>query len=312
MSSNGCDSRIIFWLLIMDFFIIGYPKAGTTSLYDYLKNHPRIFLPDLKEPHFFTEDFPGAREVTTVDAYQSLYSHAASSQLRGDASASVIHSEVALRRILACYPKAKFILLLREPVSAVRSFHGELLHNLNEQERDLESAWRLQTVRQKGRQIPQACKEPRFLQYSQIFSYRDHLSRFFYQVPREQRLTLIFEEFFDDPRTGYLQVLDFLGLDSDNRTRFEVVNSARAHRFRCLAAMHRRLVNTNGPTYRVLKLLMTNVGIHPSAILAKFNRKPAEKPEIRPAFKTELHAHFASDVQAVEHQLGRKIERWWL
>ena len=40
----------------MDFFIAGYPKCGTTSLYAYLKEHAVVFLPELKEPHFFTED----------------------------------------------------------------------------------------------------------------------------------------------------------------------------------------------------------------------------------------------------------------
>lgn len=40
-----------------DFYIIGAPKAGTTAFYRYLGEHPAVFMPDLKEPHFFARDF---------------------------------------------------------------------------------------------------------------------------------------------------------------------------------------------------------------------------------------------------------------
>jgi len=294
----------------MRFFIVGYPKCGTTALYAYLKAHPAVFMPELKEPHFFTEDYPGAREVTSETEYHELFVSAAPDQLVGDASASVIHSRVALRRILARYPEAKFIVLLREPVAAARSFHGELLHNLNEDIEDFQQAWHLQAKRLKGGFIPGACKEKRFLQYTEIFRYRDQLPAFFHSVPREQRLTLVFEEFFEEPRAGYRQVLNFLGLEDDGRMEFGAVNSARRHRFRWIAALHRRLVNANGPVYRALKALLSRVGVHPSHLLARFNRKAGGKPEINSAFEAELRDHFRPDVAMAERLLGRKIEAW--
>lgn len=292
------------------FFIAGYPKAGTTSLYDYLGSHPGVFLPEVKEPHYFTEDYPGAREVTTKADYLALYRNASVEQQRGDASASVIHSEVALDSILAHSPQAKFIVLVREPVAAVRSFHGELLHNLNEDVTDFERAWRLQAARAEGGDIPATCREPRFLQYREIFHYRDQLPAFFDKMPADQRLVLVFEEFFADPRAGYLQVLDFLGLEDDGRTEFGAVNSARRHRFRWLAETHRRLVAGNGPVYRSARSLLSGLGIHPSDILARFNRKPGGKPAIRAAFEAELREHFRPDVETVERLLGRRIEHW--
>ncbi|SHM25854.1 sulfotransferase family protein [Vreelandella subglaciescola] len=294
----------------MNFFITGYPKAGTTSLYGYLNSHPGVFLPALKEPHYFTEDYPGAREVTTEDDYLALYRDAEPGQLRGDASASVIHSEVALDRILSGYPDAKFIVLVREPVAAVRSFHGELLHNLNEDEEVFERAWRLQSDRAEGRRIPATCREPRFLQYEQIFRYRDQLPAFFDKVPADQRLVLVFEEFFADPRSGYRQVLGFLGLEDDGRAEFGATNSARRHRFRWLVETHRKLVDGNGPMYRGLKAVLSRLRIHPSDILTRFNRKPGGKPEISEIFEAELREHFRPDVETAERLLGRRIEHW--
>lgn len=295
----------------MDFFIAGYPKCGTTSLYSYLKDHPDVFLPELKEPHFFTGDYPGSREVTTESEYLALYRNAEITQLCGDASASVIYSEVALDRILACYPEAKFIVMLREPVAALRSYHGELLHNLNEDVEDVEQAWRLQVSRAAGREIPGTCKEPRLLQYAEIFRYRDQLRAFFARVPAEQRLVLVFEEFFADPRLGYVHVLDFLGLEDDCRMGFDAVNAARSHRFRWLAAMHRQLVSHNGRVYRGLKSVMSRAGIHPSHILARVNRKPGGTPPVSEAFEAELREHFQPHVEKAKSLVGREIENWW-
>lgn len=294
----------------MHFFVAGYPKCGTTSLYDYLKDHPDIFLPELKEPHFYTTDYPGARAVTTETGYRELYANAAPGQLCGDASASVIHSGVALDRILARNPSSKFIVLLRDPVAAVRSFHGELLHNLTEDVPDFERAWALQAARAEGHEIPATCGEPRFLQYSEIFRYREHLPVFFDKVPAEQRLLLVFETFFADPAAGYRQILDFLGLTDDGRHEFGTANSARRHRFRRLAEIHRRIVTSNGPVYRRAKGMLSRLGIHPSHILARFNRKPCGKLEISDAFKAELRAYFKPDVDAAERLLGLPIEHW--
>ncbi|MCH9035408.1 MAG: sulfotransferase [Planctomycetes bacterium] len=39
-----------------DFFIVGAPKCGTTSLYEYLRQHPEVFMSRIKEPHFFGRD----------------------------------------------------------------------------------------------------------------------------------------------------------------------------------------------------------------------------------------------------------------
>lgn len=294
----------------MTFFLAGYPKSGTTYLYDYLKNNPAVFLPSVKEPHYFTEDYPGAREVTSESDYLALYPASVGEQLCGDASASVIHSAVAVDRILARYPQAKFIVLVREPVAAVRSFHGELLNNLNEDVEDFQWAWRLQEARSEGREIPGTCKEPRFLQYSEMFRYREQLPTFFKKVPAEQRLVLIFEDFFADPQAGCLQVLDFLGLYDDCPVEFGAVNSARRHRFRCLAEAHHRLVSGNGPVYRGAKALLSTLRIHPSHLLARLNHKPGGGPPIDKAFEAELREHFRVDVETVEQLLGREVEDW--
>lgn len=294
----------------MDFFIAGYPKCGTTALYQYLSAHPGIFLPKLKEPHFFSEDFPGAREITTRATYEVLYRDASPGQLCSDASASVVHSAVALERILTFNPAARFVVLARAPAVVVQSFHGELLYNLNEDQPDFETAWALQAKRAVGQCLPATCREPGFLQYARIFCYREQLPVLFERVPDSQRLLLVFEEFFADPEASYRQVLDFLGLEEDGRIEFGSVNSAKQLRSRWLAALHRRLVAGNGTFYRGTKRALSAVGIHPSHILSRLNVGNRRKDALSPSFEAELKAYFAEDVAAVERLLGRRIPSW--
>src|SRR5438045_3561388 len=93
-----------------DFFIVGAPKCGTTALYEYLKQHPGIFLPRKKEPHFFCSDLDSGSErdagYFTRDRgkYLSLFGGAAEGQIIGDASATYLYSRVAAERIRQSCP----------------------------------------------------------------------------------------------------------------------------------------------------------------------------------------------------------------
>ena len=62
---------------VPDFFIVGHPKCGTTALYEMLRRHPQIYMPDLKEPRFFAPDLrarflAGARRGTGVERGHSI------------------------------------------------------------------------------------------------------------------------------------------------------------------------------------------------------------------------------------------------
>src|ERR1700752_3456715 len=104
-----------------NFFLVGAAKAGTTSIYAYLSQHPAVFFPSIKEPHFFTDVRPAPEqqflieEVTKRSAYLRLYIRAASHPVIGDASPSYLwHPEVA-QRICAEVPQAKIAVILRDP-----------------------------------------------------------------------------------------------------------------------------------------------------------------------------------------------------
>lgn len=111
-----------------NFFLIGAAKAGTTSLYYYLKQHPQVFMSPVKEPKYFALaghplDFTGPGDAriqpqttTTEDAYLALFSEAAGQPVLGEASTLYLGDiEGTARRVAERVPEARIAAILRHP-----------------------------------------------------------------------------------------------------------------------------------------------------------------------------------------------------
>jgi hypothetical protein len=293
-----------------DFVIAGAPKSGTSALYRWLGSHPDVFLPTLKEPHFFSEDLSGLRAVTTRGAYKSLYANAPRRTPRGDASASYLWSRVAIPRLLEDNPDARFIVILRDPVEAAHAMHSELLYNLSEEVADFQAAWDLQEVRRMGGRIPAQCGEPKVLQYRETFAYGEQLERMFSHVPEAHRLVLLFDDLETDPAAAYRCVLSLLGLRDDGRDDFGRVNPSKALRSRRAAVWHRGGRNMIGPLYTPAKRLANALGIYPSHLLSRWNVKELPRAPLDHRFRHRLYGEFAAEIARTEQLLGRSLASW--
>jgi hypothetical protein len=292
-----------------DFFLAGAPKCGTSALYTYLAEHRAVFMPRLKEPHFFCTDLPGLRGIQTDDQYEALF-RGAGPRLCGEASATYLYSRNALPAALTSNPAARVVVLLRNPVDAVYAFHQELEYDLSESVTDFRSAWQLQGSRKQGNDIPHSCSEPAMLQYRAVYHYAEQLPRLFDCVPSDQALVLLFDSLVADPRGVYLRVLEFLGLEDDGRSDFPRVNSAKAHRFPALARAYGSATRLLGPLYAPLTRVADRVGVYPSDALERWNVVPRQRPALSDAFRHELLAQFEPDIRAVEEAVGHPLPEW--
>ncbi|MFL5869337.1 MAG: sulfotransferase domain-containing protein [Thermoleophilaceae bacterium] len=290
-----------------DFVIAGAPKCGTTALYSRLADHPAVFMPAVKEPHFFSEDLPGIREVSTLKGYASLYAHAPPGTLRGDASASCLFSEVAVGRILERNRSARFVVILRDPVEAAYAFHSEQLFNLSEDVQDFAVAWSLQEARSRGEAIPSGCREPRLLQYRRLFAYGEQLDRLFSRVPEAQRFVLLLDDLRRDSLATFHRVAEFLGLGDDGKGGFALANPNKRLRSRRASLWHRRARSLSGPIYAPAKRAANALGLYPSHVLERWNVREAARPPLDPTLRGELREAFASEVAHTERLLGRPL-----
>jgi hypothetical protein len=207
-----------------DFYIVGQPKSGTTAMYEMLRTHPQVFMPDFKEPRYFARDLPSQFQEPRVSGlaaetygdYLSLFAPAAGGQLTGEASTAYIWSEVAAREIASARPDAKIIALFREPASYVRSMHLQLLEIRTETSATLREALALEDARRAGRELPRnAADWPKVLFYRDRVRYLEQLRRYHEAFPREQVLVLLYDDFRADNAGTMRSVMRFLGVDEN-------------------------------------------------------------------------------------------------
>lgn len=108
--------------------IVGAAKSGTTSLHNYLKQHPDIFMSNHKEPHFLINNEIGVNRIpkgiNNLQDYSNLFSNGASHKYRGESSAMYLQfPEIAIKNIDKYLDEdVKIIIMLRNPIE--RAFSG--------------------------------------------------------------------------------------------------------------------------------------------------------------------------------------------
>src|SRR5690606_9490694 len=170
---------------------------GTTALSAYLREHPRVFVSQPKEPHYFCTDFdyyyaPGRR---SEEHYLRLFAGADERHLAvGEASVWYLYSADAARNIAAFAPGARAIVMVRNPVELVPSLHSQLLYMLDEDEPDPWRAWRLQEARRRGERLPPRVRVPAFLQYGEAARLGAQLRRVYESIPPERVKVIVFDD----------------------------------------------------------------------------------------------------------------------
>src|SRR6188472_2624317 len=137
-----------------DFFIVGAFKSGTTALYDYLGQHPQVFMPFHKEPLFFGDDLTRRYGRMTREQYLSLFADAGNGQRVGEASAWYLYSRCAADEIRGFAPEAQIIVMLRNPVDVMHAQHSQLLFNAAEDITDFAEALAAEPERRRGERLP--------------------------------------------------------------------------------------------------------------------------------------------------------------
>ncbi len=245
---------------VPDFFIVGHSKCGTSALYEMLKRHPQIFMPDLKEPAFLNTDVPtqlpqrGAAPVPhTPEEYLALFAPARPEQIAGEATSLYLWSHDAAANIARLQPDARIVAVFREPASFLHSLHLQLLHNHVETETDLWKTIELEQERREGRSLPRYSPRPQALLYSERVRYVEQLRRYHALFAPEQVLVLIYDEFRADNEATVRKVLRFLGVDDTlELPQLEVHQSVRLRSQRAHQLVH-TLAMAQNPAIRALR-----------------------------------------------------------
>ena len=319
-STEKSPAREALGRRVPDFFIVGHHKCGTTALYEMLRRHPQIFMPDLKEPWFFADDLEVRFEPTTwlphtLDEYLSLFHAARADQRIGEATPSYLMSHTAAARIAELRPDARIIAILREPASFLRSLHMQTVENHAETETDLRKALELEALRKQGKAIPPGAMRPQELLYSEHVRYVEQLRRYHAVFPPEQVLVLIYEEFRSDNEATVRQVMRFLDVDDTLPVEQIEVNPTVRVQSRLVYDLVRSVYLGRGPASRAAKAVikaLTPRRVRLQTLRAVRQRLLYGKP--RPPderLMRELRGRFSGEVHGLSEYLGRDLVTLW-
>lgn len=223
-----------------DAVILGAQKSGTSSLHNYLTQHPAVTAPLRKEVHFFDLNFARGE-----DWYRAHFGRVGEPGLNLDSSPYYLFHPAVPQRLRAMLPAAKLIVLLRDPV---RRAYSNYWHERDKGRESLtfEDAIAAEPGRIDSAQARLAdgtlerSHEHQHFSYLARGRYAEQLERWFERFPREQFLILRFEDLVEDPLAVLNQSLEFVGLppaesvdlEARNTRRYPPITAATAARLR--------------------------------------------------------------------------------
>ncbi len=279
-------------------FIVGAPKASTTSLYYYLKTHPEVYFPNLKETNYFSHQeiieqklYYKAKITKSERGYLNLYSQHESQKILGDASVSYLYYPNIPNKIFRYNPEAKIIIILRDPIQ--RAFSHYLMD------------YRLGHVREKFINIfHQETKFP--LQYQQYFL----ISKYYNQVKRYLEIfndnvkILYFKDLQKDSKTFMKEVCRFLEIKTYDSMSYDKKHNP----FVVPKNLFWNHIYSNSFYRIIVKVLF------PNSVRKLFKRRillESKKPILDSAVRNELIVFFKSDILNLEKLIKKDLSAWY-
>lgn len=307
-------------------FFVGAPRCGTTSLAKYLRGHPQACLSRPKEPHFFAmrdlrdHSIEELRDVVRSAYLDRFFPHRTGSSVLAEGSVSYLFAPERLEPVLRLWPRAKFIICVRNPLEMVPSLHQRHFVNGDETVKSFDRAWDLVPERRNGRKIPRSCLDPRFLDYWEAGYLGKHVQKFLNVIGRERCLISIFDDLRADPRSEYRRVLQFLDLPDDGKDEFERHAESKDCRIPWLQRLlqrppkfalglldsddlhNPRFAESAGPILRKILDVRTSI--------LDWNEVTAKRPGISSDVIGKMRAKYRNDVELLSKLVKRDLSHW--
>ena len=283
----------------VDFFVVGAARCGTTSLYNYLSQHPQIYLPAIKELNYFSnveskdhatylkpkkDKHYHTKIIKKEEVYKSVFEDAKKKQQKGDISPSYLWDKETAKRIYAHNPNAKIIISLRNPVQRAFSHYVMNVSIGHENAQSFADALK---------------KEPELIWgggslYLQLSAYYEAVKPYFDVFPKENICILVFEDWIKNKDKTLTDIYEFIGVDKE----FEV-NHTDKHNEK---VAYKNLKTLNFLRSNRIKPILDSFLSEKlkEKIKTKIFKKEAPDFTIDSQLETKLSASFKDDVAKLE------------
>lgn len=290
-------------------FIVGAPRAGTTTLYALLRRSDEIYASDLKEPWTLAlldgePEWQGPGDdqgVRTLPEYLGLYKQRSGERYALDGSTIYLWSKSAPRRILELSPDAKVIICLRDPVD--RAFSNYMQHRMERREHlGFLDAIRAEAHRKKASWSP-------FWLYTELSMYADSLERYFSLFGPDRVLVVLYDNLVNSWNSVISSLEQFLEIDlgwargkSVHTNQAGQVQLKWAHELATSASFVGNLLKPVVPAQwrRVLRAVARSWDERWNIRRVKVDREA----------RARLLPLFLEDIERTERILGVSLDRW--
>jgi len=279
-----------------NFFIVGAPKAGTTSLYEYLRNVPDIYMSPIKEPNYFsintvTENFL-TKPIRDKKQYLKLFEKVTNEKIIGESSPEYLADQDAPSLIHQISPHAHILISIRDPVERAYS-HYLMLINFDQ----TKSSFKLQIDQELEKKIDKNRPNLRL----DAGMYSESVKRYLEVFGSNQVKVIIFEEFIKNTKTTIEEILHFLDLNCSIENFDDKIHNPSQGPRGSVA----KYILTSKTSSKIAKKILpssTRKIIREKILVAK---KP--KPKMDTLDRDTLVKFYEEDVKNLETLLGRKL-----
>jgi hypothetical protein len=299
-----------------NFFLAGAARAGSTSLVDYLQQHPDVFMPSgdfsRKEPeHFCDPTPPWPTRYKDFDEYLTLFADAGDCRAIGEGSVRYLATPSAAERIYGKYPDAKIVIILRNSADRAYSWYTCMCQLGLEWEATFEKALADEQRRADDPQFRQiSWVWQGWVQYFRFGLYADDIERFVRRFPRHQMHFLLFEDLKERPRETIRSVFEFLDVDPEFIPRFEIKNPTRLPLF--LLLQYWVTTRTRLPEDRSgLPQRWRDQHGYPAVNALNLWLGQFWKRRLRTTTRRALLERYRDDIRRTGELIGRDLSRWF-
>lgn len=299
-----------------NFLIIGAGKSGTTSVDNYLKQHPNIYISPVKEPNFFgyelnsAKDFEGSPQlnhynssVTNIEEYLKLFENASPKQIKGETSNTYMYHKNAPNRIKYYMPDVKLIAILRQPAERLYSRYLHLARENKLPTQNFEDCLDKNSIWWERNDL---VKEGFYGQY---------LAKYFELFDESQIKVFLFEELKGNPEKLHKEIFQFLGVEDEFQIDFSITYNQSGFIKNPLVD---RMIGPNSLLFRGIKKIISKENIQKikdNKFLFKqvndMRSKNLTKPKLTKELKSKISNEiYKEDILHLQKLINKDLSHW--
>ncbi len=285
---------------IVNFFIVGAPKAGTTSLYNYLNEYSEIEMSTIKEPNFFSDKalqdqklYYQKKRIKTIEEYHALFEKDGL-VLRGEASVSYLFYNDVPKSIFKYNSSAKIIIMLRNPIDRAFSHYlmdynlglikdsfDEIVYNLSKDDK----------------------ANLFFQQYIEVGQYTKQIKRYKKVFAKDNIYFVDYDDFKNETSTVVHNIAKFLGVSKNPNYDFSKKHN--------IYRRPRNVIISNIYSFPIVRQFLSRFLSDKFRYLFKnllFQKD--KKPKISYKTRDYLKQYFEHDIRLLSKLLNKDFTKW--